>query len=469
MFGHDLSNTRASDDRSISAADLASLHVVTRVTGGGVTSTPAIVDGTVYYADFAGHLKAVNATTGAVVWDALVQRAQDVGAFPPMLSPSPFVSTDTVYIAGNVGWVYAVNRADGTVRWRKQIESTIYSRVSSSPVVVGNTLVIGSGSYQVFIPVMQPADQIFHGSIKGLDAATGDVLWSTTVCPPASCGSGVSVWSSAAIDPSLKLAYIGTGQTYSAPAGPMSDSLVAVDYETGAISWSKQFTMGDIYNIDTPPGSPNGKDQDVGAAPNLFTATVNGTSRQLVGVGDKGGRYKAFDRTTGELIWSVDFKFGSPIGGVMHSPAYANGFIYVVNNTSDQGTGRNDAIPGSSTINAVNAATGAIAWQTPLPAGGFGGVSIANGLMYFMTWDGQLRVVDTANGKLLKSIPVSTMVGTYVPPPTDAFPDGSASGPVVVNGRVYVGFGWTWKAAVTGGLAILATGTGSSALDGGAE
>jgi polyvinyl alcohol dehydrogenase (cytochrome) len=429
MYGRDYNNTRASNDTTISAANLSRLGVVRRVTGRGVTSTPTIVDGIAYFADFGGNLKAVNATSGAVVWSRALQST--------MLSPSPFVSSDSVYIAGDNSTVFSVNRANGTLRWSRRIETTQYSRISSSPVVVDNTLIIGTGSYQVWYP----ASPAFRGRIVGMDATTGTVKWSIPVCT-GGC-TGVSVWSTAAVDPVLKLAYIGTGQAYTAPAGPHSDSLVAFNYETGAMLWSYQYTANDVFTSSTGT-----LDHDLGAAPNLFE--VNG--RKLVGAGDKSGRYMAFDRVTGERIWETRVSNGSPIGGIMHSPAYANGVIYIVSNTARTGT-RTQQRPNGGSAFALDAATGAVLWSRVLPAGGFGGISVANGLMYFMTWDGLLRVLNAANGTILRSIAAGTATGSYVSS-VDGFPNGSASGPVVRQGSVYVGYGWTWGSSIAGGLAV---------------
>jgi polyvinyl alcohol dehydrogenase (cytochrome) len=430
MFGHDHNNSRSSNDTTISAANVARLGVVRRVTGSGVTSTPAVVDGVVYYADFGGNLKGVNASTGASVWTRRLQST--------MLSPSPFVSSDSVYVAGDNSTVYSVNRSNGSVRWSRRIETTQYSRISSSPVVVDNTLIIGTGSYQVWYT----ASPAFRGRIVGLDATTGTIKWSIPVCT-GGC-TGVSVWSTAAADPTSKLAFIGTGQAYTAPAGPLSDSLVAFNYETGSIAWSYQFTANDVYTSNS-----GGLDHDVGAAPNLFE--VNG--RKLVGVGDKSGRYLTFDRTTGALLWNTRVTNGSNIGGIMHSPAYANGVLYVVSNTAKTGT-RGTQYPTGGSAFALDAATGAILWSKTLPGGGFGGVCVANGLMYFMTWDGVLRVLNATDGTLLRSVAAGTTTGSYVPAPTDGFPNGSASGPVVRDGAVYVGYGWTWGGTIAGGLAV---------------
>ncbi|HMN43044.1 MAG TPA: PQQ-binding-like beta-propeller repeat protein [Povalibacter sp.] len=441
MFGHDYANTRASKDETIGATHVANLRVAHRVPGAGVSSTPAVADGVVYFSDYAGWLKAVNAETGADIWATRLQNS--------MLTPSPFVAGDSVYIAGDNSNVYSVERATGKLRWTSKIETTPYNRIWSSPVVVGDTLLIGAASYQVFFA----ATPLFRGSVVALNAANGEEKWRLSVCPPESCGGGVSVWSSVAVDPELKLAYIGTGQAYFTPAGPYSDALLAINYETGALVWHHQITANDVYTI-------NGGtlDRDVGAAPNLFEATVNGTVRKLVGVGDKGGHYTVVDRVTGERVWqrTVDPRTpsGSPIGGVMGTPTVANGRIYFTNNTSTVGTGRFDARPGTSSAFALDAATGDVVWSLNLLAGSFSGNTVANGLLYFITWDGQLRVVDATNGTLLHSMPVGAQVGSY-DTAAEGFPNGSTSGPVVSNGRIYAGYGWTWGANVAGGLAIL--------------
>ncbi len=441
MFGYDYSNSRASKDRTIAAEHISSLRVAQRVTGAGVSSTPAVVDGIVYYSDYAGWLKAANAESGAEIWSTRLQTT--------MLTPSPFVAGDTVYIAGDNSNVYAVNRTTGAVRWTVAIETTPYNRIWSSPIVVGETLLIGAASYQVFFA----ATPMFRGSVVALDAKTGAEKWRFSVCPAGQCGGGVSVWSSVAVDPQLKLAYIGTGQAYATPAGPYSDALLALNYETGELVWHHQITPNDVYTI-----SGGSLDRDVGAAPNLFEASIDGTLRKLVGVGDKGGHYTVVDRETGALVWqrTVDARTptGSPIGGVMGTPTVAAGRIYLTNNNSTVGTGRFDARPGTSTAFALDAATGEIVWRADLPAGSFSGNTVANGLLYFMTWDGQLRILDASNGTLLHSLPAGVQVGAY-DPVAEGFPNGSTSGPVVSNGRIYAGYGWTWGASVSGGLAIL--------------
>ncbi|MFC8130747.1 PQQ-binding-like beta-propeller repeat protein [Streptomyces sp. NPDC057302] len=426
-FGHDKANTRSADEWLLDAGNAKNLAEKWSAPGAAVTSTPAVVDDVVYYSDFAGNLTARKAKSGASIWQTKLNPAQ--------LPGSPAVVGDTVYSAGYGGMVYAVDKKTGAKKWGVGIESTPNALIWSSPVVAGDTLIIGSASFQVFSPASPP----FQGSVVGLDIATGAVKWRTPVCT-GDC-TGVSVWSSAAVDTKLGLAYIGTGQAYSRPAGPMSDSLVAIDYRTGKIAWHHQYTADDVFS----DAAPFGKDADLGAAPNLFT--VNG--RRVVGCGDKGGSYKAFDAKTGEPVWSRKLVEGTQLGGIEHTTAYADNTIYAVGNTEATATSRADARPTASTLFALNATTGATKWQTDLPEGGFGGVAVANGVLYFTTWEGTLRAHSAATGRTLLTKYIGTPDGATI------IEKGAASGPTVSGGRVYVGYGWTWGAAAPGGIRSL--------------
>ncbi|NGN62663.1 PQQ-binding-like beta-propeller repeat protein [Streptomyces sp. A7024] len=423
-FGHDPANTRHASELVLGPTNVGGVREQWNAPGAAVTSTPAVADGVVYNSDFAGNLAARNAKSGAQVWQTKL--------LPAQLPGSPTVSGNTVYTAGYGGNVFAVDRATGAKKWGTDIEAAPNDLIWSSPVVAGDTLIIGSASFQVF----SPADPPFQGSVVGLDAKTGAVKWRTPVCT-GKC-DGVSVWSTAAVDTELGLAYIGTGQSYTDTTAPMSDSLVALDYRTGKIAWYHQYTAGDVFGAE----HPEGKDADLGAAPNLFT--VGG--KRLVGCGDKGGTYKVFDARTGKLVWSKELVKGTTLGGIEHTTAYADGTIYAVGNTEMTATSRADARPTAAKLFAVNAADGRIKWQQDLPDGGFGGVAVANGVLYFTTWDGILRAHSAATGRTLLAKYIGTPDGATV------IEKGAAGGPTISGGRIYVGYGWTWGATAPGGL-----------------
>jgi polyvinyl alcohol dehydrogenase (cytochrome) len=315
----------------------------------------------------------------------------------------------------------ALDRATGEMAWGPiKLDMTQGAQIWSSPQVVDDKILLGIGSFQVFEAMSDTA----RGSIVGLALDSGDLLWQTfTTKGDETEGSGVSVWSSTALDTKLHLLYIGTGQTYHSPASPLADSLVALDYGTGELKWSTQFTKDDIF---TSTMSAGGDDFDVGAAPNLFTAG----GKDLVGVGDKGGHYYVLDRATGDMIWERKLTVGSNNGGVMASAAVAKGVIYVASNQGDSGrTGGASAGPMKQTTFALDAADGTVKWQHDLTPATYGALSIANGVLYVPTIDGALWALDADTGEpLFKK--VQGMSG--------------ASGPVISNGMVFVGNGWQW-------------------------
>jgi polyvinyl alcohol dehydrogenase (cytochrome) len=410
-YGRDFANTRNNPlETAITPANVGTLVPKWSFTEGAVTSMPVVYDGTVYFGDWNARLHARDAKTGAERWRAQVQEATPIN----QINNTPLVTADTVYTGAQGALLAAYDRETGELKWKNNIDSQMSLMLWSSPVLVDDTILIGVGSFQVFLPSSPP----FRGSVVGVNAKDGSVKWQRFLTE----GSGVSVWSTAAIDTTRKLAFIGTGQEYTSGAStPYSDAVIALRYETGEIAWATQFTVGDRFQA----GRAEGPDHDVGAAPNLFE--VNGAA--WLGVGDKGGRYYALDLT-----------LGGPNGGIMATAAYANGVIYVASN--DGATGGEAGVgggPGACTIFALNAADGTTKWEVASTPGTFGALTVANGVLYAPSLAGEMRAYDVNNGTRLWNVPIGMSMG---------------AGVTVVDGMVYAGHGWVWAPVfpVPGGL-----------------
>jgi polyvinyl alcohol dehydrogenase (cytochrome) len=286
--------------------------------------------------------------------------------------------------------------ATGAERWTAALDTHPNARIFSSPVLAGGNVVVGVGSYEL---AFEKPTYTFKGSVVALDPSTGGELWRFfTTDDDAASGAGASVWSSAAIDPVRKLAYIGVGQSYEEPAGPYTDSLIALDYETGALAWHRQFTDDDVYRIFRTP--VNGPDADVGAAPNLFT--IGG--RDVVGVGDKAGVYSVLDRTTGETVWARQLTVGSHLGGVMLTAAVDQGVIYVSSNVM-AGSLFDFGAPGNTSVTfALDADDGSILWDTAVPRASFGALTLANGVLYQPTIPGSFYLLDASTGAIIDTL-----------------------------------------------------------------
>lgn len=369
----------------------------------GVSGTPTVRDGIVYVGTWKGTAVALDLATGEVVWETQVTAKE--------MASAALVTDDRVYLADHDGSLNALDRRSGELIWTEVLEQHPDANMYSSPVLApgpdpagADTIVIGVSSSELRRPL---DDFVFRGSVVGLDADTGEERWRLVVAPEG-YGAGVSVWSSAAIDQDLGLAYIGTGQAYEHEASPLSDSLLAIDYETGELAWSRQYTVDDVWTYFSP--GPNGVDADIGATPTLFT--VDG--RDLVGAGDKAGTFAVFDRETGESVWGTELTEGSPLGGVMVTAAYGepgsggpgddDGVIYVASNAMDPAGLTDTAGESHSTAAfALDAATGDVLWEVSLPGATFGSLTLADGVLYRPSVPGPLFALDAATGEVLWS------------------------------------------------------------------
>jgi polyvinyl alcohol dehydrogenase (cytochrome) len=398
-YGGDAANTRVAHFAAgIGPSNVGSLHEVWRVSGtNGSTSTPAVVGDTVYFASWDGTLRAVAAQDGASRWARQLSNT--------IIDDSPLVYGDLLYVGDANGNLYAVNRNTGVPVWTRELDPHPNARIFSSPVAVDGLLIVGVASVELAIP---KSDYTFRGSIVGLDARTGTERWRVyTTTNDDKAGAGVSVWSSAAIDTDRHLAYIGTGNTYEAPAAPLSDGLMAIDYRNGSVKWFRQFTAGDVYTIFGSP--PQGPDADIGAAPNLFH--IGG--RAVVGVGDKAGVYAVLDRDTGATVWAKQLPTGSHLGGIMTTAAYNAGTLYLASNRWVNMLDFHDARNLGTTF-ALDAATGNVKWQHDLPAPAFGALTYANGVVFQPTVAGTLYAFDAATGAQLWSTQPGADLGSGV-------------------------------------------------------
>lgn len=178
----------------------------------------------------------------------------------------------------------------------------------------------------------------FRGSFAKLDVWTGNVLWQTFMLPDnrGKIGeyAGAAIWgSSPSVDAYRGQVYIATGNLYSAPKHVRtcqekqnnkttptssdkcvepdnhSDSILALDMDSGKIKWFRQLGGYDVFfiacfNSSTPncPPGPN-PDADFGEAPMMLSIVVNGSTRDIVVAVQKSGFAWALDRDNGEIVW----------------------------------------------------------------------------------------------------------------------------------------------------------------------
>jgi polyvinyl alcohol dehydrogenase (cytochrome) len=472
--GGDRANTRyAASESRISPSTVGSLTTRWVLdTGGDVSATPAVDGSRVYVPDWAGNLYAVNRSTGAVVWQ---RKVSDYTGVPGDAARTTPAFTDTALVIGdkgptadqngnpsigNGGRVIAVDKATGAPLWVTQVDPHPAAVITQSPTIFDGVVYVGVSSIEEALAGLAPGYDCctFRGSMVALDLATGRILWQTYMTP--SGYPGASVWgSSPAVDPRRGTVYVATGNNYTLPPDVQScleaagddpaaqraclpgddlfDSVVALDMRTGAVKWVTHALPADAWSWACLVGlpacpSPAGPDHDFGQAPALFKVRLPaGGTRELLGAGQKSGRYWALDPDTGQVVWETDTGPGGINGGLQWGSAVDGRRVYTANANSDLVPYPDPSGPTSGIWSALDAANGQILWQTrPTHGGGTSGpATTANGVVFgcAVDEDGWMYALDAATGRILWSFESG---GTCL------------SGAAISNGMVFWGSGY---------------------------
>lgn len=387
------------------------------------TSQPAVVGGRVFVGSEAGGVWSLDLKTGCTHWrfntDGGVRTALTVVAVG---TPA----RHAVFFGDLRAQVYAVDAQSGELIWKFKADPHPFARITGAPTFTGGKLVVAVSSVEE-APAANPKYPCctFRGSVVVLDAASGKKLWQTymiaeepkvygknSIGTPLSKPAGVAIWSSPTIDVAKNMIYVGTGNAYTQPAAPMSDSLVALDLDSGAIRWHNQITPNDAFLVGCKAGNENcpedmGPDHDFGSSPIL--RTVGG--RRVLLLGQKSGVIYGLDPdNNGKVLWQQRVGKGSELGGIEWGPAADTANVYVaVSDVIAQGMGASEQ-PGG--LHALRISDGQRLWHTPAPAldctGGpacsgaqSAAVSTIPGVVFSGSVDGHLRAFGAGDGKII--------------------------------------------------------------------
>ena len=465
-WGNGTGNTRFAKDGGLSAKDLPKLKLKWAFGYADVTSAraqPALVGNRLFVASDSGEVHALNPTTGCAYWsfraEATVRTA---------LLVAPYTSS-----IGGTGWAvffgdlkanaYAVDVASGQPLWIRKVDDHPYSAITG-----GLTFHAG----RVFVPVQGLNEEVqggrleyecctFRGSLAALDANTGAVVWKTymvgekqlratnKIGKPQWGPAGGGIWSSATIDARRGAVYVATGNGYADPPQPMTDAVVALDLQSGAVRWSQQFLANDSWTLGcraTNPDNPNcpatlGPDYDFSASPAI--ATVAG--RELLVLPQKSGMSYALDPDKqGALVWQHRFGKGSGRGGQWGGAIDdRQAYFGVADSTT--------TTPGGMV--AVNLATGERVWHMPAEkplcgtparncsAAQGAAVTAIPGAVLSVSYDGGLRAYAADDGTVLWQFDTNREFTTVNGVKANG---GSMDGPgpIVAGGLLFVNSGY---------------------------
>ena len=268
-------------------------------------SQPTVAGGRLFVGSQNGTVYSLDARTGCINWTFTAKSGVRTAlAFGRRSDANGYA----VYFGDTGANVYALDAATGHVLWSREMDTHPHARVTGSPTLFHGRLFVPVASIEETAAGQQGYQCCtFRGSLNALDAKTGDVLWRTFTVPEAQAvgrnaagvmlwgPSGVGIWAAPTIDEKRNVIYAATGNTYSAPAQPTADAIVAVDPASGAIKWIRQMTAQDVFGCRAGGancGEKPGPDADIGTPAMLVTRP---DGRDVIVVGQKSGMTFAID------------------------------------------------------------------------------------------------------------------------------------------------------------------------------
>ena len=156
----------------------------------------------------------------------------------------------------------------------------------STPLMVGGVLYSTAGSRRAAI---------------AMDAGTGELLWMHRLNESWRYTGNAGVWGQISADLELGIVYLPTEMPTNDYYGGhrhgdnlFSDSIVAVDIDTGERLWHFQAVHHDVWDWDFP------------CAPVLVDVVIDGVERKLIAQPSKQAWLYVLDRETGEPIWPIE-------------------------------------------------------------------------------------------------------------------------------------------------------------------
>jgi polyvinyl alcohol dehydrogenase (cytochrome) len=380
-YGQDLSGDKAILDGVITSQNVTSLEPIWTVdVSGPVSATPIIAGGVSYVGSYDGSLYAIDIASGSVIWtyetgaDVLEPNLE----IPLGITGSAHESDGVVFVGDATATVHAIDAATGEAIWTQMVDDQEDASIWSSPVVWNG---------MVFVGVASIAKEVgFRGSVVALNADSGDLAWQTYMVPDGADGAGV--FAVPAIDEARGMLFVATQNAYSENEAPYGNptSVVALDAASGDIVWA----------FNAPPndgGTAPTEDVAFSASPNLFTATIDGVERDLLGEGQKSGDFWVLDRETGDEVWTATVAPAGFLGGMEGTSAVANGVIAVPATDWPEFDG-----PAAGMVTGLDASTGDELWSQKQDAPAASPVGISNDVVFHAGMDGVLHAYGLNDG-----------------------------------------------------------------------
>jgi alcohol dehydrogenase (cytochrome c) len=270
-------------------------------------TTPLVVDGIMYITQAPSDALALDARTGRVFWIYRYYPSPDARPCCGSVNRGLAILGDTLFLATLDAHLVALDAKTGRPIWNTTVANASAGyAMTLAPLVVKDKVIVGVAGGEFGI----------RGFIAAYDVRTGREAWRFYTIPgPGEPGhdtwrgshdawehGGASIWTTGSYDPVLNLTYWGVGNP-----GPdwnpaqregdnlYSDSVVALDADTGTLKWFFQFTPNDPYDYDSTQ------------VPVLVDANWDGSPRKLMMWANRNGFFYVLDRATGQFLAGYPF------------------------------------------------------------------------------------------------------------------------------------------------------------------
>lgn len=287
----------------------------------GLVSTPLVVDGMMYFTGTINVIRAVDATTGALIWQYDPDVAGHIGTRRQVgwiHNRGISFYKGRIFTATWDGRLLALDAKSGTLMWStRTFEANKPMYITGAPKAFKNKVLVGNGGTEVGRA---------RGFVTAFDTDTGRELWKFYIVPgnpadgfdsPAMAraaetwsgswwehGGGGNAWHGITYDPDFNAVYIGTGngspwnRRIRSPGGGDNlylSSIVALDADSGKYLWHYQTTPGETWDYTST--------MDIV----LADIEVDGRPTKAILHAPKNGFFYVIDRATGRLISAKPF------------------------------------------------------------------------------------------------------------------------------------------------------------------
>ena len=301
-YSRDYSNQRHSPLDQINASNVANLKLQWVWQAHSLEkfeATPLVVNGVLYTVQAPNDVVALDAVTGRIFWTYSRQPAL-ARTCCGRVNRGLAVLGDTLFMGTVDAHLLAIDAKNGTLLWDAPVaDAAAEYSITMPPLVVRDKVYIGTAG----------GDLGIRGFIAAYDAKTGREVWKFHTIPgPGEAGhetwsgdswqkGGAGVWNHGAYDPASNLIYFGTGNPAPDWDGRTrlgdnlySDSVVALDADTGRLKWHYQFTPHDELDYDSTQ------------VPVLADIVWQGRPRKTMLWANRNGIMYVLDRVTGKFL-----------------------------------------------------------------------------------------------------------------------------------------------------------------------